>query len=333
MKISGFFSAILFLMFLLPGCGETKPDNVELTILLSFPDGVNCTTYLADHFTVTLYDSKQKKKATKTIDCTEDAKELTLYVEKDTYYITAVLKGADNLNKSYGSGTVDLSSGDSEIKIKMEEYLGGVTFKWKSDDCKNYGIHNLKFSLETEDGYVSSVIWGKQEKIEDFEILCSAEILEIVNIPAVLYTANAKGFRTEDSEIARIVYTVPNQFKLVSGQDVTIDINEYKSVQVSDIKIKWAFDSKSVAGCESAGVEKVIASLISTVETLNKEIVCDDNFENFYFYDILPGKYEILLRAMSSSDKTLFEGSIERTIEKNHIGSDILSEEIFLKEN
>lgn len=332
MKTVSFFSALFSLMFLFSSCGELKPDNVELTILVSFPGNVTCKTYLADHFAVTLYDSEQKKKDTKIFDCTADTEELVLYVEKDSYYLTVALKGTDNLNKSYGSGMVDLSNGDAEVKIEMAEYMGGITFKWRASDCSDYNIHNLKFSLENEDGFVSSVIWGKEEKIENFEILCSAEMLEIVNIPAVLYTAAAKGFRTSDSKIPRIIYTVPFEFKVVSGQDVPVNINEYREVVVSDLKLGWEFDSKSVGNCETASVQKVAASLIGGSDTFSQETLCDNSYETFYFYDISAGDYEILVRGFNSTGETNFEGSNEIKIEKGKIGSDIISETIFLKE-
>ena len=329
-----FFMAAL-IIFCLSGCGETKPENVELTITLSFPEGTTCKSYLADHFTVTLYNSEQKKTDSQDFPCTPETDALVLYVEKDIYYFTVALKGTDELNKSYGSGTVDLSNGDTEIKIEMEEYQGGITFKWNGSDCENFGIHNLKFTLENDDGYVSSVIWGKEEKIEDFEILCSAEMLEIVNIPAVFYTASAKGFRTEESKTPRIIYSVSDKFTVVSEQDQKIDINEYKEVMVSDIKIIWEFDSKSIASCEDAGVASIIASLVSNSDTLSEETTCDNSFSPFYFYDVSAGKYELLFRGLDSSENTLFENDVntqEVTVDKGLIGSDIININILLKE-
>ncbi len=329
-----FLSALV--IFCLTGCGETKPENVELTISLSFPEGVTCKSYGQNlHFTVTLYNSEQKKTDSKEFPCTPETDALAMYVEKDIYYFTVALKDTDDLNKSYNSGTVDLSNGDVEIKIEMEEYQGGITFRWKESDCKDFGINNLKFTLESDDGYVSSVIWGKEEKIEDFEILCSAEMLEIVNIPAVFYTASAKGFRTQESKIPRIVYSVSDKFKVVSGQDQKIDINEYKEVMVSDIKITWEFDSKSIASCEDAGIVNIIASLISNTDTLSEETSCDNSFDPFYFYDVPPGEYEFLFRGLDDSEKTLFENSEETqelVVEKGLIGSEIMKINILLKE-
>lgn len=325
------FVFMILLAVITGGCGESKPDNVELVIKLNFPDQINCTTYLADHFLVTLYNSRQEKKASKTFDCSAETEELVLYVEKDSYYITVALKDSSDLNNSYGSATVDMTQGDNEVTIEMAEYLGGITLKWNSSDCTDYGLDNLKITLEDEDGPVSSVIWGKKEKLENYKILCNAGTLEIVNIPSALYTSVINGFRTSESETPRIVYTI-NQFKTNTGQDKAVNINDHKEIVVSDLKIKWEFDSKSISGCESAGVGKVVASLISSDKTITEEKGCDDNFENFYFYDITPGEYNILLRGMNGSDETLFEGSLDKTIEKGFIGSDIISEEIYLVE-
>jgi hypothetical protein len=330
-----YFFMSAFIIFCLTGCGDTKPENVELTITLSFPEGVTCKSYLADHFTVTLYNSEQKKTDSTEFPCTPETDALVLYVEKDIYYFTVALKGTDDLNKSYGSGTVDLSAGDTEVKIEMAEYQGGITFKWKGSDCRDFGIHNLKFTLENDDGHVSSVIWGKEEKIENFEILCSAEMLEIVNIPAVFYTASANGFRTEESKTPRIVYSISDKFKVVSGQDQQIDINEYKEVVVSDLKISWEFDSKSIASCEDAEVTNIIASLVSDSDTISEETACDNSFDPFYFYDVSAGNYELLVRGLDSLEKTLFENSEDTqtvTVEKGLIGSDIISINILLKE-
>jgi hypothetical protein len=325
------FVFMILLAVITGGCGESKPDNVELVIKLDFPDQINCDTYLADHFLVTLYNSKQEKKPSKTFDCSSETEELVLYVEKDSYYITVALKDSNDLNNSYGSATVDMTQGDNEVTVEMAEYLGGITLKWNSSDCTNYGLNNLKVTLENDEGPVSSVIWGKKEKLENYEILCNAEMLEIVNIPSALYTSVINGFRTPESKRPRIVYTI-DQFKTTTGQDKAVNINDHKEIVVSDLKIKWEFDSKSISDCESAGVGKVIASFISTGETITEEKFCDDRFETFYFYDIAPGEYEILLRGMNGNEETLFEGSLDKTIEKGYIGSDILSEEIYLVE-
>ncbi|MGI6393318.1 MAG: hypothetical protein ACOX2F_01075 [bacterium] len=326
----------LFIMLYLIGCGGSKPANVELTINASFPEGVTCENYVASHFSLTLFNSQQKKTLSKEFPCSPELNSFVVYVEKDIYYFTLALKGKDNLNKSYGSGTADLSDGNTTITVEMEEYQGGLTFKWKGSDCKKFDVHNLRFTLKDDDEeIVSTVVWGKEEKIEDFEISCQAEMFEIVNIPATFYSASVNGFRTSKSTTPRITYAVvPEKFKLVSGQDQQIDI-EHKETLVSDIEITWEFDSKSIEKCEDVSVTKIVASLVSDEDTFSEEKTCDNKFEQFYLYDISAGEYDFYLRGFDSLGETLFENpenTQEIVVEKGLIGKDAIKIEILLKE-
>lgn len=325
-----FFIVALLLIFSF-GCFDTKPDNVEVTINVKFPQGENCKLYLAELFEVTLFDSNQKKTATETFTCTEATDTLSLFVEKDNYYFTVALKDSNGNKKSYGSGTVDASSGDTEVDVEMTEYAGGVTFKWNSSDCSNYDIEIIKFTLLNEGEKVTTNIWGKDTELSQFEISCHAELFEVVNIPAGKYSASVNAYRKADSEVTRISYEVP-EFKITTGTDSPLDINDYKEIKVSDLIINWNFDSRSINSCSEVNVSTIAASLISNDLTKTAEQPCDDTFSAIKIYDIPKGSYDILLQGLSNSDTALFEGNAQIDIETGSIGSDSLTQEIFIKE-
>ncbi len=321
-------AVILILSF---GCFDTKPDNIELTINIKFPSDVNCKTYLAELFEVTLFDSNQKKTATETFTCTENTDTLSLFVEKDNYYFTVALKDSNDNKKMYGSGTVDASSGDTEVNVEMTEYSGGITFNWNSSDCGNYDIEVIKFTLLNDGDKVSTNIWGKETELSDFEISCHAELFEVANIPSGKYSATVNAYRTTDSDVSRITYEVP-EFIVTTGSDSPLDINDYKKVNVSDLIINWNFDSRSITSCSEVDVTTIAASLISNDLTKTVEQSCDDSFSAIKIYDIPAGSYDILLQGLSNSETALFEGDAQIDIEVGNIGSDSLTQEIFIKE-
>ena len=324
-----FLAAII--MILSFGCFDSKPDNVEVTINVKFPQGVNCKLYLAELFEVTLFDSNQKKTTTETFTCTESTETLSLFVEKDNYYFTVALKDSNGNKKSYGSGTVDASSGDTEVDVDMAEYAGGITFNWNSSDCSNYDIEVIKFTLLNEGEKVSTNIWGKETELSQFEISCQAELFEVVNIPSGKYSATVNAYRTSDSDISRITYEVP-EFIITTGVDSPLNINDYKEVNVSDLIINWNFDSRSITSCSEVDVTTIAASLISNDLTKTAKQECDDTFSAIKIYDIPKGSYDILLQGLSNSETALFEGSAQIDIEAGSIGSDSLTQEIFIKE-
>jgi len=322
---------VALVMILSFGCFDSKPDNVEITINIKFPQGENCKLYLAELFEVTLFDSNQKKAAVETFTCTDTTDTLSLFVEKDNYYFTVALKDSNNNKKSYGSGTVDATTADTEVDVNMVEYAGGITFNWNSSDCDDYDIELIKFTLLNEGEKVSTNIWGKETELSEFELSCRAELFEVVNIPSGKYSATINAYRTENSDVSRITYTVP-EFKIVTGVDSPLDINDYKKVNVSDLVINWNFDSRSITSCSEVDVSTVAASLISTNLTKTVEQSCEDNFNPIWIYDIPEGSYDLLLQGLSNSETALFEGTAQIDIETGSIGKDALTQEIFIKE-
>jgi len=313
------------------GCFDTKPDNVEVTINVKFPQDENCKLYLAELFEVTLFDSNQKKTATETFACTDTTETLSLFVEKDNYYFTVALKDSNGNKKSYGSGTIDASTGDTAIDVTMAEYAGGITFNWKSSDCSNYDIEVIKFTLLNEGEKVSTNIWGKETELSEFQLSCRAELFEVVNIPSGKYSATIDAFRTSESDTSRITYTVP-EFMIVTGVDSPLDINDYKKVNVSDLIINWNFDSRSINSCTEVNVSTIAASLISNDLTKTAQQTCDDIFSPITVYDIPAGSYDILLQGLNNSETALFEGSASIDVEIGSIGNDALTQEVFIKE-
>jgi len=318
-------------MILSFGCFDTKPDNVEVTINIKFPQGETCKLYLAELFEVTLFDSNQKKTATETFMCTDTTDTLSLFVEKDNYYFTVALKDSNNNKKSYGSGTVDATTTDTEVDVDMVEYAGGITFNWNSSDCNDYDIEIIKFTLLNEGEKVSTNIWGKETELSEFELSCRAELFEVVNIPSGKYSATINAYRTDDSDISRITYTVP-EFKIVTGVDSPLDINDYKNINVSDLIVNWNFDSRTITSCSDTDVFTIAASLISNDLTKTVEQSCNDTFDPILIYDIPNGSYDLLLQGLSNSETALFEGTAQIDIETGSIGKDALTQEIFIKE-
>lgn len=318
-------------MILSFGCFKSKPDNVEITINIKFPEGENCTLYLAKLFEVTLFDSNQKKTAVETFTCTDTTDSLSLFVEKDIYYFTVALKDSKDNKKSYGSGSVDATTEDTQVNVDMVEYAGGITFNWKSSDCKNYNIEVIKFTLLNEGEKVSTNIWGKETELSEFVLSCRAELFEVVNIPSGKYSATINAYRTADSGISRITYAVP-KFKIVTGVDSPMDINDYKNVNVSDLLINWNFDSRSITSCSEVDVFTIAASLISSNLTKTVEQSCEDNLNPILIYDIPEGSYNLLLQGLSNSETALFEATSQIDIEAGNIEKDVLTQEILIKE-
>lgn len=326
------FFIVAILLIFSSGCFDTKPDNVEVTINVKFPSNdITCKTYLAELFVVTLFDSNQKKTATETFTCTAATDTLSLFVEKDTYYFTVALNDSNDNKKMYGSGTVDANSGDTEVDVEMAEYKGGITFKWNSSDCDSYDIEVIKFTLLNDGDKVTTNIWGKQTELSQFAISCQAELFEVVNIPSGKYSSTINAYRTPNSDVSRITYNVP-EFMVTTGTDSPLNINDYKEINVSDLKINWNFDSRSITSCSEVNVSKIAASLLSDDLTKTVEQPCNDSFDAVMIYDIPKGSYDILLQGLSNSDTALFEGSSQVDVEVGNIGSDALSEEIFIKE-
>ncbi len=325
------FFLLLFSIVFFSSCGESKPESIELTINVVFPEGVNCKTYLADKFEINLFDSNQRKTDTRTFKCTEDSSSFSFFVVKDRYYMTVALKDGNNNNKSYGSGYVDASNSDVEIDIDMKEYQGGITFKWGVRFCREFDLEVLKFTLLSEEEPVSTIIWGKESSLKDYEIKCEAGFFEVVNIPAVTYSSFIEAFRTSSAGRPRVKFAVP-EFKLVTGQDTPVNIDEYKEVVVSDIIVEWDFDSKSIDSCSTAGISKVLAEGTSRDIEENLEQNCDDTFSPFKFFDIPAGEFNVVISGVEPGGDVLFKGEVAIDVKQGSIGENALKYNVFIFE-
>lgn len=337
--LAAFFSA----------CNGSGGDTVDLELNYVLEEDRTCDEYSGDHFLVTVYDSDQRKVTEQRIKCNNEHSDRIVFVlEKGSYYVSVVLRTvADENNnylwRSYGAKKVDLFE-DSKETIEMHDYLGGVIFLWKSSDCGKYSVSTMALTLNkvsdsaseddsVEETPVKALVWGEEVEIKDFRIPCAAGRFEMINIPPEpSYTAEMQGFRQSSDTEGRIRYDIPKFFS-GRGQNIPKEIDKYINILVSDMKVKWEFDSKSIDSCETAGVSKVRAELVSDLKTLTADQNCDNKFSDFYFYDIKEGEYTLNLYGFSSGDEVLFESSLDvGKIDAGHLGDDILEKTIFLKE-
>jgi hypothetical protein len=296
-----------------------------------FSDGVSCKTYLADRFEVVLFDSNQKKTASKTFQCSADTSSFSVYVPKEKYYITVALKDKAGNNKSYGSGFVDATVPGASVDIEMNEYLGGVTFEWGTSFCNKYDVGILKITLLQDDDPVSTIIWGELSLMDKYEMNCNSGYLEVVNIPSGMYVAEVEAYRDSSSKRPRILFDV-EEFKLTSGHQTPLEIDNYKEVVVSDLIIEWDFDSKSIESCSDTAINKIVADISSAGFEEDTEVVCSDSMRMLYFYDLPAGSYDISVSGIDGSGKTVFTGSKSEYIEVGKIGKDAVMHKIYIFE-
>ena len=181
---------------------------------------------------------------------------------------------------------------------------------------------------------VEVVIWGENVKMEKFPVPCTAGRFEVINIPPEpTYKARIEGFKETSDGVGRIKYDIP-EFVSGRGQNKTVNIDKYKKIVVSDMKVSWQFDSRSIDSCETAGIVKLRAELVSDSNKVSSAVQeCDNKFSDLYIYNILEGKYVLYLYGFSSEEETLFESSVDvGEIEAGNIDDKILKETIFLKE-
>ena len=323
----------MLLAALVFGCSDSKHDNAELKISYTLEEGRTCQTYLADHFQVTVYDSAQRKISEKKIPCDAEEPGMKLVVEKDSYYISVVLMSKDEMWQSYGAARAEVSA-DTEINVPMETYQGGMIFKWDTSDCGKYSLSLMTVDMFSEGEPIKAVLWGEEVKMENLQLPCSAGQLEVINIPPEpTYTATFRGYRKSLKGESRTVYEIP-EFVSGHGQNKKVNIADYRVVLVSDMKVSWEFDSKSIDSCETAGITKVAAALVSDEGyRVYAEQPCDNKFSDFYLYEITHHSYTLYVYGISDKDETLFESSLEvGEIEPGSVGKNILENKIFLKE-
>lgn len=185
-----------------------------------------------------------------------------------------------------------------------------------------------------EETPVEVVVWGEKVKMENFPIPCTAGRFEVINLPPEpTYKAQIEGFKDLADNAGRIKYDIP-EFVSGRGQNKSVSIDKYKKIVVSDMKVSWQFDSRSIDSCETAGIVKLRAELVSDSRTVSSsDQECDNKFYDLYIYNILEGKYVLYLYGFSSEKETLFESSLDvGEIEAGNIDDKILKETILLKE-
>ena len=185
-----------------------------------------------------------------------------------------------------------------------------------------------------EETPVEVVVWGEKVKMENFPIPCTAGRFEVINLPPEpTYKAQIEGFKDLADNAGRIKYDIP-EFVSGRGQNKSVNIDKYKKIVVSDMKVSWQFDSRSIDSCETAGIVKLRAELVSDSRTVSSsDQECDNKFSDLYIYNILEGKYVLYLYGFSSEKETLFESSLDvGEIEAGNIDDKILKETILLKE-
>ena len=319
------------------GCSDSGNDKVDFEISYLLDQGRTCKTYLADHFLVTVYDSEQRKMTEKKIPCDAEKNDgMTLSVDKDSYYVSVVLRDSKNDWQSYGAVETDVL-GDTKILINMKPYIGGMIFKWNSDNCKKNNIAFMGFDLVSDGEPVKAVVWGREAEIKKHMVPCVAGRLELINIdPEPTYSMAANAYRKSDSKQSRISYEIP-EFVSGHGKNKEIDIDDpkkvTKTVLVSDMKISWEFDSKSIDSCETAGISDIVAVLDSDKNQITARQTCDNKFSDLYIYDITEHEYMLYLQGKKSSGEILFESSLDvGVIEPGSVGKDILEQKVLLKE-
>ena len=323
----------MLLAALVFGCSDSKHETVELKISYTLEEGRTCQTYLADYFLVTVYDSSQRKISGKKIMCDSEEEGMKLVVEKDSYYVSVVLMSSDEMWQSYGAAKVEVN-GDTSIDVPMATYHGGMIFKWDSSNCSKYTLSLMTLDMFSEGEPISAVIWGEEVKMENFKVPCSAGQLEVINIPPEPeYTATFRGYRKSAKNESRTVYEIP-EFISGHGQNKKVNIEDYRVVLVSDMKVSWEFDSKSIDSCETAGITKVVAKLVSDEGySVSDEQACDNKFSDFYLYEITDHSYTLYVYGINDKKEILFESSLEvGEIEPGSVGKNILENKIFLKE-
>lgn len=333
---------LLFLAALFSSCSGSGHDTVELDISYTLENGETCKTYLADHFLVTVYDDEQRKVIEKQIKCdSSDSDKITLFVEKGLYYISVFLRipsenKKDWIRKFYGATKVSVIKDSEEpvkVAIKMREYSAGIEFKWDSADCGKYDISLMTFNLTSEGKHVEADEWGEKIEIKDYPVPCSDGRFKVIDISSdPFYFAEMNGFRRQGDKEIRIKYENP-KLKVTDYTDTPVEIDDKEyTILVSDMKVSWEFDSKSIDSCGTAGIEKVELSVSGSGFQAKQEQKCDDRFSDFYIYNLSEGSYELHLSGISPSGETIFESLETSEIEPGHIGEDILKKQIFLKE-
>lgn len=318
------------------GCSDSGSDKVDFEISYVLDQGRTCKTYLADHFLVTVYDSEQRKMTEKKISCDAEKNDgMTLSVDKDSYYVSVVLRDSKNDWQSYGAVKTDVL-GNTKILINMEPYIGGMIFKWNADDCSKKNVGIMAFDLTADGEPVKAVVWGDETKIKKHQVPCVAGRLELINIdPEPTYSMSVDAYRKSDSKQSRTNYEI-QEFVSGHGKNKEINIEDpkkaTKTVLVSDMKVSWEFDSKSIDSCETAGITEIAATLDSDKYKITAKQTCNNKFENLYIYDITEHEYVLYLQGKNSSGEVLYESSLDvGLIEPGSVGKDILEQKVLLK--
>ncbi len=295
------------ILFLLVGCGENTQKTYTLTLNFRFDEkeASDCTTYLAEKFSVTIYSEDFTIRKVREFSCpppTEPAVDLSA----GRYYLTVSLLDANGALKSWGSAEVNLEQ-EKTVTVLLKEYRGGITISWPSSMCDEFEIRRLTVTAKHEEEPVNAVVWGAERQITDIAVSCAANEFKIQNIASGTYALSVAGFRADDSERPRAQSAIP-PFKVTTGQDSAVPLKNYFDLVVSDLTVLWDFDSKSIASCDDAGVASVRARLVSSDdEEFSQTMNCDlAGARRFAFYDLPAGDYTITVEGRNAADDIIF---------------------------
>ncbi|HSA33975.1 MAG TPA: hypothetical protein P5077_09650 [bacterium] len=321
---------VLVLTGIIAGCGKNAEERHTLTLDLRFDaaEATDCTSYQADKFVVTLYTDDFKTRKTFEFACAADMRKPTLELAAGTYYLTVELLDGVYIN-SWGSGQVSLIS-DKTLSVDMNQYAGGIDIEWSSSLCDKLDIAVLSVSAITGGSAVSAIIWGQETTVTDLAIACHAERLSLNNIPSGPYAVTISGRRAEDAPRTRATATIT--VTLPAGQEKTLTIDDKNLLlEVSDLKVSWEFDSKSITSCTDAGVATIRASATGESDTFSEETACETE-GTLTVYDLPPGDYTITADGLDATGKVTYTGHKLRTVEAGKVGNDAYAETIYLKQ-
>lgn len=321
---------VLVFAGIVAGCGKNAGERYTLTLDLRFnaAEATDCTSYQADKFVVTIYTDDFKTRKTFEFPCAADMRKPTMELAAGTYYFTVELLDGVYIN-SWGSGEVSLV-GDKTLTVNMNEYAGGIALEWSSSLCDKLDIAVLSISAITGGSPVSAIIWGKETEVTGLNISCRAERLSLNNIPSGPYAVTVSGRRSEEAPRTRATATIT--VTLPAGQEKTLTIDDKNLLlEVSDLKVSWEFDSKSITSCADAGVATVRASATGESDTFTEETACQTE-GTMTLYDLAPGDYTITADGLDTTGKVTYTGHKLRTIEAGKTGKDAYAETIYLKQ-
>ncbi len=332
-SISTVFIALLIILSS-GGCSNGE-STYPLTLHFQFDEteASDCTTYLAEKFSVTIYSEDFGVRKVCEFPCPlpEDPQ---IELSAGIYYLTVSLLGSNGALKSWGSAQVNLDREES-VTVDLKEYRGGITLSWPTSLCDDFDISYLAVTAEREGEVVTAIVWGVEKEINRVLLPCAASEFKIQNIESGTYVLTVDGLRSSDSERPRARSSIP-PFKVTTGQDTAVSLKNYFELVVSDLFVLWEFDSKSISSCENAGVATVRVRVIADgegEEEFVQTMACDLSGERkFSFYDLPAGDYTVTVEGLDAAGMVAYGGHKVLTVEKGKVGKEGYVLTIYLKQ-